>query len=228
MEPISMAVLGASLIAGLGTGAFAAGLFHLWTHAYFKALLFLGSGSVIHAVHTQELPEMGGLKRKMPITFATMLIATLAISGVPGLSGFFSKDAILAGSLAFGMAYGGLRYLPFVLLIISAGITAFYMFRLLFLTFAGSPRDHHRYEHAHESPPVMTIPLIVLAFMTVFSVGIPFVTDRWFEQQVKMPVLADYAPGAEAGADHETGPGHRAEVPAAGEARALSVAAGGR
>jgi NADH-quinone oxidoreductase subunit L len=214
------------MIAGLGTGAFAAGLFHLWTHAFFKALLFLGAGSVIHAVHTQELPEMGGLKRKMPITFATMLIATLAISGVPGLSGFFSKDAILAGSLAFGMAYGGLRYLPFVLLIISAGITAFYMFRLLFLTFAGSPHDHHRYEHAHESPTVMTIPLIVLAFMTVFSVGIPFVTDRWFEHQVKMPVLADYAPGAEAGAHHESGTGHGAEAPAAGEAHGIPAAHG--
>jgi NADH-quinone oxidoreductase subunit L len=206
------------MIAGLGTGAFAAGLFHLWTHAYFKALLFLGSGSVIHAVHTQEMPEMGGLRRKMPITFVTMLIATLAISGVPGLSGFFSKDAILAGSLAFGMAYGGLRYLPFLLLLISAGITAFYMFRLLFLTFAGKPRDHHKYDHAHESPPVMTGPLIVLAVMTVFSVGIPFVTDHWFEHQVKMPVLADYAPGgheptgqqASATGGHERAPGHEA------------------
>jgi NADH-quinone oxidoreductase subunit L len=206
------------MIAGLGTGAFAAGLFHLWTHAYFKALLFLGSGSVIHAVHTQELPEMGGLRKKMPITFATMLIATLAISGVPGLSGFFSKDAILAGTLAFGMAYGGIRFLPFVLLLVSAGITAFYMFRLLFLTFTGKPRDHHKYDHAHESPPIMTGPLIVLAFMTVFSVGIPFVTDHWFEHHVKMPVLADYAPGAATAAAGEAGhEGTTAETHAAGE-----------
>ena len=187
------------MIAGLGAGAFAAGLFHLWTHAFFKALLFLCSGSVIHAVHSQEIFEMGGLRRKMPITFATMLVATLAISGVPGLSGFFSKDAILAGTLAFGMAYGGLRYLPFVLLILAAGITAFYMFRLLFLTFTGEPRDHDRYEHAHESPASMTIPLVVLAVMTVFSVGIPFVTDHWFEERVKMPTLAEYG-AAEAGA----------------------------
>jgi NADH-quinone oxidoreductase subunit L len=212
------------MIAGLGCGAFAAGLFHLWTHAFFKALLFLGSGSVIHAVHTQELPEMGGLKKKMPITFATMLIATLAISGVPGLSGFFSKDAILAGSLAFGMAYGGLRYLPFVLLIISAGITAFYMFRLLFLTFAGAPRDHHRYEHAHESPRVMTVPLIVLAFMTVFSAGVPFVHSDWFAKQVKMPVLADYAPGA--GAGHGAEDSHGPAAPAQAEPHGVPAAHG--
>ncbi len=181
------------MMTGLGVGAFAAGLYHLWTHAFFKALLFLGAGSVIHAVHSQEMPEMGGLKRKMPITFATMLIATLAIAGVPGLSGFFSKDAILAGTLAFGFAYGGLRFLPFVLLLVSAGITAFYMFRLLFLTFTGEPRDRHKFEHAHESPPVMTVPLIVLAVLCVFSVGIPFVTDHWFKDQVKMPVAADFA-----------------------------------
>jgi len=193
------------MITGLGVGAFAAGLYHLWTHAFFKALLFLGAGSVIHALHSQELPEMGGLRRKMPITFATMLVATLAISGVPGFSGFFSKDAILAGSLAFGHAYGGIRYLPFALLIVSAGITAFYMFRLLFLAFAGEPRDHHKYEHAHESPRVMTIPLVVLAVMTVFSVGIPFVTDHWFAEKVRMPVLADYAAAGHDAADVPAG-----------------------
>ncbi len=203
------------MMTGLGVGAFAAGLYHLWTHAFFKALLFLGAGSVIHAVHSQELPEMGGLKKKMPITFITMLIATLAISGVPGFSGFFSKDAILAGSLAFGLAYGGIRYLPFLLLLVAAGITAFYMFRLIFLTFTGKPRDRHKFEHAHESPPVMTVPLIVLALMSVFSVGIPFVTDHWFAGQVQMPVLADYVAGevavaGEHGAvsEHEAAGGH--------------------
>jgi NADH-quinone oxidoreductase subunit L len=194
------------MIAGLGAGAFTAGLFHLWTHAYFKALLFLAAGSVIHAVHTQEIFEMGGLKRKMPITFATMLVATLAISGVPGLSGFFSKDAILAGTLAFGMAYGGIRYLPFVLLLVAAGITAFYMFRLLFVTFTGEPRDHHRFEHAHESPRVMTIPLIVLAVMSVISVGIPFVTDHWFADVVQPPVVGGHAEAEPT--DHGPAGGH--------------------
>ncbi len=182
------------MIAGLGAGAFAAGLFHLWTHAYFKALLFLGAGSVIHAVHSQEMFEMGGLRRKMPITFATMLVATLAISGVPGLSGFFSKDAILAGTLAFGMSSGGIHYLPFVLLLMAAAITAFYMFRLLFLTFTGEPRDHHKFDHAHESPAVMTIPLVVLATMSVVSVGIPFVTQHWFEGVVQLPAAAEHGP----------------------------------
>jgi len=211
------------MIAGLGAGAFTAGLFHLWTHAYFKALLFLGAGSVIHAVHTQEMFDMGGLRRKMPITFATMLVATLAISGVPGLSGFFSKDAILAGTLAFGMAYGGVRYLPFVLLLVAAGITAFYMFRLFFVTFTGQPRDHHKFDHAHESPRVMTTPLIVLAVMSVVSVGIPFVTDHWFAEVVKAPVLdahaeaghspfAEASPAAEpsAAAEHSPAAGHGA------------------
>jgi NADH-quinone oxidoreductase subunit L len=221
------------MITGLGCGAFAAGLYHLWTHAFFKALLFLASGSVIHAVHTQEMPEMGGLRRKMPITFGVMLIATLAISGVPGFSGFFSKDAILAGTLAFGHAYGGVRYLPFVLLLIGAGITAFYMFRLIFMTFEGKPRDEEKFHHAHESPPVMTVPLLVLAFMAIFSVGIPFVTSGWFHELMPMPTLAD-APsymvegamvgagehGLVAGAEHaEAGHGEAAhgEAPAHGE-----------
>jgi NADH-quinone oxidoreductase subunit L len=109
---------------------------------------------------------------------------------------------------------------------ISAGITAFYMFRLLFLTFAGAPRDHHRYEHAHESPPVMTIPLLVLAFMTIFSVGIPFVTDSWFEQQVKMPVLADYASTGEVGAGATEGHGTEAPAHAPAEAHGIPAAHG--
>lgn len=210
------------MVAGLGAGAYTAGLFHLWTHAYFKALLFLGAGSVIHAVHSQEMFEMGGLRRKMPITFATMLVATLAISGVPGLSGFFSKDAILAGTLAFGMTHGGIRYLPFALLLTSAAITAFYMFRLLFVTFTGEPRDHHKFEHAHESPRVMTIPLLILAVMSVVSVGIPFVTDHWFGDVVRMPALAEHAAALGHGAAS-----HDAEHAAHGPALAGSLLAAG-
>ncbi|NTV03426.1 NADH-quinone oxidoreductase subunit L, partial [bacterium] len=126
------------MVMAMGVGVASAGMFHLWTHAFFKALLFLGSGSVIHAVHTQEMPLMGGLRRKMPITFWTFLIATLAISGVPLFSGFYSKDAILAGALAFGMTKA--HYVPFLLALIAAGLTAFYMFRMVFLTFMGQPR----------------------------------------------------------------------------------------
>ncbi len=203
------------MVAALGCGAFAAGLYHLWTHAFFKALLFLGSGSVIHAVHTQEMPEMGGLRRKLPVTYGTMLLATLAIAGVPGLSGFFSKDAILAGALAYGQTYGGWRMVPFVVLLVGAGITAFYMFRLIFMTFAGKPRDEERHHHAHEGGLSMTGPLLVLGAMTVFSVGIPFVQSDWFLSLMKMPTLADavsYLPG-ETGHSVVAGEGHgRAEA----------------
>ncbi len=144
-----------------GVGAFAAGIFHLMTHAFFKALLFLGAGSVIHALAgEQDMRKMGALWNKIPTTAKTMLVATLAISGAPLLSGFFSKDEILWQ--AFASSYGS-KLLWFVALL-TAGLTAFYMFRLFFLTFAGSSRVPHEVEHhIHESPPVMTIPLICLA-----------------------------------------------------------------
>jgi NADH-quinone oxidoreductase subunit L len=170
------------MVMAIGAGAAAAGMFHLWTHAFFKALLFLGSGSVIHAVHTQEMPLMGGLRRKMPITFWTFLIATLAISGVPFFSGFYSKDAVLAGALAFGMLEG--HYLPFVLALVAAGFTAFYMFRMVFLTFMGKPRDEARYAHAHESPWTMSVPLIILAVLAVVSSGWQGPTNGWFSRFV--------------------------------------------
>jgi len=175
------------MMVGLGTGGYTAGLFHLTTHAFFKALLFLGSGSVIHAVHTQDMDEMGGLRKKMPITFWTFLIATLAISGVPPLSGFWSKDAILASALAFGFEHSS-HMIIFVVMLVSAAITAFYMFRLVFMTFTGDARDKKKFDHAHESPWVMTVPLIVLA---VFSVGTFW--WGWFEHLVAKPELASYA-----------------------------------
>jgi NADH-quinone oxidoreductase subunit L len=143
------------------------------THAFFKALLFLGSGSVIHAVETQEMPEMGGLRKKMPITAYTMLVGCLAIAGISlpfviGFSGYYSKDRILEQAYVF-MNTGG-SWLGSVFFYAAAGgaaITAFYMFRLWYMTFAGKPRNQHRYDHAHESPKVMTVPLIILAVCAI-------------------------------------------------------------
>lgn len=170
------------MITALGVGAYTAGLYHLMTHAFFKALLFLGSGSVIHAVHTQEMPEMGGLRKKLPITFWTMLIATLAISGIPLFSGFGSKDAILAGALSFGMEHA--LHMPiFIGLWLAAGLTAFYMFRLIFLTFYGEPQVPEKHVHAHESPSTMTIPLIVLAVFSVIG-GFGAYGALWFNHLV--------------------------------------------
>ncbi|MEK7409677.1 MAG: NADH-quinone oxidoreductase subunit L [Acidobacteriota bacterium] len=159
-----------------GVGAFGAGIFHLWTHAFFKALLFLGAGSVIHAVHDQDLRNMGGLRSKTPITFWTLLCAAVSISGVPFTAGFFSKDEILLA------AY---HHAPWMYWLgtLTAGMTAFYVFRAIFLAFFGQPRTEH---HAHESPPVMTLPLAALAVLSL--VGGYFGVSRWLE-----PVL----PGVE-------------------------------
>jgi NADH-quinone oxidoreductase subunit L len=155
------------MMLALGVGGWVAGLFHLITHAFFKALLFLGSGSVIYGCHhQQEMTRMGGLYPKMKVTALTMLVGVLTIAGIPFFSGWYSKDAILAQ--AFGFAWVHPEHsLLFVLPLVTAGITAFYMFRMWFLTFAGKPRDPHVYEHAHESPRVMTAPLIILAFFSV-------------------------------------------------------------
>ena len=167
------------MMLGLGLGGWGAGLFHLVTHAFFKSLMFLCSGSVIYGCHhVQEMPQMGGLRRKMPITAYTMLVGVIAIAGlaIPGteylfgervaFSGYHSKDAVLATSLTFMKLNG--HVLLFLIPLAGAGITAFYMFRLWFYTFAGKPRDHHVYEHAHESPRVMTLPLIVLSVFAAF------------------------------------------------------------
>ena len=158
----------------LGVGAFAAGVFHVFTHAFFKALLFLGAGSVIHAMSgEQEMQHMGALRGKIKTTFGTMLIATLAISGIPGFAGFFSKDAILWETWSReGGAYRYLWYIAFF----TALMTSFYMFRLIYLTFFGKPRMSHEVEHhIHESPKSMTVPLVILAICSLGAgyLGLP-------------------------------------------------------
>jgi NADH-quinone oxidoreductase subunit L len=158
----------------LGVGAFAAGVFHVFTHAFFKALLFLGAGSVIHAMSgEQEMQHMGALRGKIKTTFGTMLVATLAIAGIPGFAGFFSKDAILWETWSReGGAYRYLWYIAFL----TALMTSFYMFRLIFLTFYGKPRMSHEVEHhIHESPKTMTVPLVILAMCAMGAgfLGLP-------------------------------------------------------
>jgi len=172
---------------GLGVGAYTGAFFHVITHAFFKALLFLGAGSVIHAMHhEQDMRNMGGLKSKLPITFFTMLMGTIAISGLPPFSGFFSKDEILAHVYEHNPTL-------WVIGVIGAMLTAFYMFRMLFLTFWGSFRGTKEQEkHLHESPKSMTIPLVVLAILSVFGglIGVPEVLggSHWLAQFLS-PVL---------------------------------------
>jgi len=146
---------------------FYAGTFHLYTHAFFKGLLFLAAGSVIHGVHTNDIQEMGGLLKKMKITAITFMIASLSIAGIPPFSGFFSKDEIVATAAHHPIFLVGTLVIAFM--------TAFYMWRLCFLTFFGKPRDQHRFDHAHESPRNMTYPLILLAILAVVAgwVGLP-------------------------------------------------------
>jgi NADH-quinone oxidoreductase subunit L len=149
------------MFAAMGVGAYSVGMFHLFTHAFFKALLFLGSGSVILAMHhEQDIRKMGGLWRKIPFTYATMLIGTLALTGFPLTAGYFSKDAIIEADDAvsgFAASYG------FIMTLVAAALTAFYSWRLIFKTFHGEPHDHHHYEAAHESAKVMLVPLGILA-----------------------------------------------------------------
>ena len=153
---------------GVGVGAYTAGVFHLVTHAFFKACLFLGSGSVIHAMSgEQDIRKMGGLKSKIPITYWTFLIATIAIAGFPPFAGFFSKDEILGSALSTPYLPAGARWLIWILGTLAALGTAYYMFRLVFLTFFGEFRGTHEQEHhVHESPWTMTLPLIVLAALS--------------------------------------------------------------
>jgi NADH-quinone oxidoreductase subunit L len=157
------------MMLALGVGGWVAGQFHLLTHAFFKALLFLCSGAVIYNCHhQQEMTKMGGLYPKMKITALTMLVGVLAIAGTPLFSGWYSKDAILADAMGFVLTPGqGQHMLLFLLPLVTAGITTFYMFRMWFMTFTGKPRDAHVYEHAHEAPYTMTVPLMVLAFFSV-------------------------------------------------------------
>src|SRR5258708_623817 len=179
----------------MGAGAYAAGIFHLYTHAFFKALLFLGSGAVIHALSgEQDLRHMGGLKRDLPITYWTFLIGALAIAGVPGLAGFFSKDEILYRTFAAG------HLLLAVVGLLTSLLTALYMFRLVFLAFHGpsraAPAAHagegahdapaHGHGHLHDAPPAMAVALIVLAIGSAVAgyAGLPAVLggSNWFER----------------------------------------------
>ncbi len=167
------------MMAGLAVGAATAGVFHLWTHAFFKALLFLGAGSVIHAVHSNDMFEMGGLRKFMPITYATFIIGSLALAGVPPLAGFWSKDEIVAASWQTGHRF------VFIAALITAFLTAFYMARACALTFFGRYRrmpiaggatdSHEHHAEPHESPPSMTWPLVILGVLSVVGglVGTP-------------------------------------------------------
>ena len=168
------------MMLALGVGGWLAGLMHLVTHAFFKSLLFMCSGSVIHAVHTNDMREMGGLLKKMPVTAITMLIGCLAIAGVGvpfviGFSGYYSKDAILEQAYSLSLANGGgLATALFAVAAGGAAITSFYMFRMWYMTFVGKPRNQERYDHAHESPAVMYLPLVVLS---VFAVAVAWDTS---------------------------------------------------
>ncbi|MGH8924191.1 MAG: NADH-quinone oxidoreductase subunit L [Acidimicrobiia bacterium] len=191
------------MVAALGAGGYTAGLFHLWTHAFFKALLFLGAGSVLHAVHSNNMSDMGGLRKHMPVTYRTFLVGALALSGIPPLAGFFSKDEILATFNHEGYT------LVMWLGIVAAFVTAFYTFRMVFLTFHGHYLGHG---HPHESPRVMTVPLVALAVGAVAAgwINIPGVFTgfhHWVENRavfhpVASPTSFDLAaliPGVLAG-----------------------------
>ena len=201
------------MMLGMGVGGRSAGLFHLITHAFFKALLFLGAGSVYHAVHTYEMPALGGLYKKMKWTALTMLAATLAISGVPFFSGFYSKDAILSASLHMVFEEGKYEHiLLFILPAVGAALTAFYMFRMWFLVFGGESRgfpatahdahDHahasghghheqHPAKHAHESGPLMLYPLLILAIPTII-IGYPLTLFPMFGFHPILEQLLEY------------------------------------
>ncbi len=153
------------MMLGLGVYGYTSALFHLTTHAFFKALLFLGAGSVIHAVHSNDMRDMGGLLKRMPATGTTVGIATLTIAGMPFLSGWWSKEAILHDVYAYSPGM-------WVIAVFTAGLTAFYMARMYVLTFLGTPRNNEKYEHAHESPTSMTAPLWVLAGFSLLAGGI--------------------------------------------------------
>src|SRR5689334_12608819 len=149
------------MFVAMGVGAYSVGMFHLFTHASFKALLFLGAGAVIHALHhEQDMRRMGGLRTKIPFTYWTMVIGTLALTGFPFTAGYFSKDAIIEAAIAGNNPFA---IYGFLMTVIAAGMTAFYSWRLIYKTFHGAPHDRQHYEAAHESPPVVLIPLAVLA-----------------------------------------------------------------
>jgi NADH-quinone oxidoreductase subunit L len=182
----------------LGSGAYVAAVFHVMTHAFFKALLFLGSGSVIHAMSgQQDIRFMGGLKNKLPITYWTFLMGCLAIAGIVPFSGFFSKDSILLAAFEHNK-------ILYIIGLLTAGLTAFYMFRLLFITFFGGFRGtEEQRHHVHESPVAMTIPLIILAILSVIGgfINIPGVFGGG-ERLTKF--LEPIVPNAESTVSHST------------------------
>jgi NADH-quinone oxidoreductase subunit L len=199
---------------GLGVGAYTGSFFHVLTHAFFKALLFLGAGSVIHAMHhEQDMRHMGGLRKKLPVTFLTMMIGTIAISGLPPFSGFFSKDEILAHAFQASPILWGVG-------VLTAFLTAFYMFRMMFLTFSGKYRGtHHKESHVHESPTAMTLPLIILAILAAIGGAINFPHifggNEW---------LAHWLSGAGV-AQHELDLSHSTEIGLMGISVTAAVAA---
>ncbi len=177
------------MFVAMGAGAYSVGMFHLFTHAFFKALLFLGSGSVITAMHhEQDIRRMGGLKDRIPFTYAMMVIGTLALTGFPLTAGYFSKDAIIEASYA---AANPVAPFGFAATVVAAALTAFYSWRLIYKTFHGAPADAHHYEAAHESPAVMLVPLGVLAAGSILA-GLPFVdlfaghgVEEFFRESLK-------------------------------------------
>ena len=179
------------MFVAMGAGAYSVGMFHLFTHAFFKALLFLGSGSVIYAMHhEQDIRNMGGLWRKIPYTFAVMCIGTLALTGFPMFAGYFSKDAIIESAYASHNPFATYAYLATV---VAAGLTSFYSWRLIFKTFFGEPHDQEHYEAAHEAPLTMLIPIGLLAIGSI-AAGFPFKeiftgphgVEEFFRESVKM------------------------------------------
>lgn len=178
------------MFVAMGAGAYSVGMFHLFTHAFFKALLFLGSGSVIYAMHhEQDIRNMGGLWRKIPYTYAVMVVGTLALTGFPLTAGYFSKDAIIESAYA---AHNPFAIYGFLMTVVAAGLTSFYSWRLIFKTFHGEPHDDHHYEAAHEAPVWMLIPIGVLAAGSIMA-GFPFKElfaghgiEEFFRESVKM------------------------------------------
>jgi NADH-quinone oxidoreductase subunit L len=181
------------MVVALGASAYAAGIFHLMTHAFFKALLFLGAGSVIIGMHhEQDIRKMGGLGRRMPVTFITAWIGSLALAGIPPFAGFFSKDMIIEAVHLSKLPGSGLAYIAALLGVL---VTAFYSFRMLFLVFYGKPRmDEETYEHVHESPWVVTVPLVLLALPSIFigwTAIEPLLFGKYFGESIRVAPAHD-------------------------------------
>ncbi len=215
------------MVAALGVGGYTAGIFHLFTHGFFKALLFLGAGSLIHAVHSNNMSDMGGLRQRMPTTFWTFLVGSFALAGLPLTAGYFSKDEILVTALSWGETFA-LGRAVFVVALLAAGVTAFYMARACFLIFWGEPRSHTT---PHEPGPWMTVPLVVLAGLSLVAgwVGSPALGDKGFEhwtasaslEDATYPFLAAEEHGAEGVVGGREPPGP--EAPTRGEAPPAAV-----